>query len=82
MHTDMSVTGARENTNATAQPIRVMIYRGANSSENCPESVAALFKSTFPNVTITYAGPDEQVKITAETLSQVDVFAQPGGPGM
>lgn len=66
----------------TAQPIRAMIYRGKNASENCPESVGHLFKSTFPKVKITYAGPDEKVKINADTLSQTDVFAQPGGPGM
>ena len=68
--------------NDTCQPIRAMIYRGKNASEQCPESVGRLFKSTFPKVKLTYAGPDEKVKINAETLSQVDVFAQPGGPGM
>ena len=72
--------GATENT--AAQLVRAMIYRGKNASENCPESVGHLFKSTFPKVKVTYAGPDEKVKINAETLSQVDVFAQPGGPGM
>ena len=72
--------GATDNT--AAQLVRAMIYRGKNASENCPESVGHLFKSTFPKVKVTYAGPDEKVKINAETLSQVDVFAQPGGPGM
>lgn len=64
-------------------PIRIMIYRGANSTEECPESIARLFKSTFPKSKLktTYAGPDEKVQITADTLSRVDVFAQPGGPG-
>lgn len=71
----------RTNTN---QPIRVMIYRGKNATEECPESVARLFKSTFSksNVEIIYAGPDEKVPINGDTLSRVDVFAQPGGPGM
>jgi hypothetical protein len=63
------------------QPIRAMIYRGKNASPNCPESVARLFKRTFPNVIITYAGPDEKVPINAGTLSGADVFAVPGGPG-
>jgi hypothetical protein len=67
--------------NDTSTPIRAMIYRGKNASENCPESVGHLFKSTFPKVKVTYAGPAEKVKINADTLSQVDVFAQPGGPG-
>jgi hypothetical protein len=82
MYTDMSVLGARDNTNTTAQLIRVMIYRGKNSCDQCPESIAELFKCTFPKVNITYAGPDEDVQINADTLSQVDVYAQPGGPGM
>ena len=72
--------GATDNT--AAQLVRAMIYRGKNASENCPESVGHLFKSAFPKVKVTYAGPDEKVKINAETLSQFDVFAQPGGPGM
>lgn len=64
------------------KPIRAMIYRGKSATEECPESVARLLKSTFPNrVKITYAGPDEKVKINAQTLSHVDLFAQPGGPG-
>lgn len=64
------------------KPIRAMIYRGKSATEECPESVARLLKSTFPNqVKITYAGPDEKVKINAHTLSHVDLFAQPGGPG-
>lgn len=64
------------------KPIRAMIYRGKSATEECPESVARLLKSTFPNrVKITYAGPDEKVKINAQTLSHIDLFAQPGGPG-
>jgi hypothetical protein len=82
MYTDLSVLDARDNTNATAQLIRAMIYRGKNSCDQCPESIAELFKCTFPKVNITYAGPDEDVQINADTLSQVDVYAQPGGPGM
>jgi hypothetical protein len=69
-------------SNDAAQPMHAMIYRGKMASENCPESVGHLFKSTFPKVKVTYAGPDEKVKINADTLSQVDVFAYPGGPGM
>ena len=68
--------------NDAAQPIHAMIYRGKMASENCPESVGHLFRSTFPKVKVTYAGPDEKVKINADTLNQVDVFAYPGGPGM
>ena len=82
MYTDLSIMGARDNTNATARLIRAMIYRGKNSCEECPESIAELFKCTFPKVQITYAGPDEDVQINADTLSQADVYVQPGGPGM
>lgn len=59
-----------------------MIYRGKQATENCPESVGQLLRSAYPNIEITYAGPDELVQINEETLAGVDVYAQPGGPGM
>ena len=59
-----------------------MIYRGKQATENCPESVGRLLKSTCPNIQLTYAGPGESVQVTEETLARVNVFAQPGGPGM
>lgn len=62
--------------------LHAMIYRGKQASEGCPESVGELLNSTYPNIQLTYAGPDEAVQINAETLGRVDIFAQPGGPGM
>jgi hypothetical protein len=59
-----------------------MIYRGKQATENCPESVGRLLKSTYPSIQLMYAGPDEPVQVNEETLARVDVFAQPGGPGM
>jgi hypothetical protein len=62
--------------------LHAMIYRGKQATENCPESVGRLLKSTYPNIQLKYAGPDEPMQINEKTLALVDVFAQPGGPGV
>lgn len=59
-----------------------MIYRGKQATENCPESVGDLLTFAYPKMQLTYAGPDELIQINEETLARVDVYAQPGGPGM
>ena len=77
---------SNETSNLTAKPpprgLHAMIYRGKQATENCPESVGRLLKSTYPNIQLTYAGPGEPVQVNEETLARVNVFAQPGGPGM
>jgi hypothetical protein len=60
--------------------LRAMIYRGKSSCEGCPESVQALLETAYPTIVATFAGPDEEIKIIAENLRQVDIFVQPGGP--
>ncbi|KAG9945051.1 hypothetical protein KCU85_g7549, partial [Aureobasidium melanogenum] len=62
--------------------INAMIYRGTNGCEGCSESVQALLESAYPDINITFAGPDEEVKINADTLRDMDMFVQPGGPDL
>ncbi|KAH0174710.1 hypothetical protein KCU67_g625, partial [Aureobasidium melanogenum] len=62
--------------------LNAMIYRGTNGCEGCSESVQALLESAYPDINITFAGPDEEVKINAETLNDMDMFVQPGGPDL
>lgn len=57
-------------------------YRGPAACDGCPESVAHLLKTSPSKFEVTYAGPHEHVKISEESLSQVDVYAQPGGPDL
>jgi hypothetical protein len=60
---------------------KALIYRGPAACDGCPESVAALLKSSSSNFEVKYAGPNEEVDINAESLSDVDLFVQPGGGG-
>jgi len=62
--------------------MRAMIYRGQAACEGCPESVETLLKQAYPTIDIIFAGPDEATHISSETLGQVEIFVQPGGPGM
>jgi len=61
--------------------LNAMIYRGTSGCEGCSESVQVLLESAYPDINVTFAGPDEDVQINAESLRQVDIFVQPGGPG-
>jgi len=61
---------------------RAMIYRGKATREGCPESVETLLKQAYPTIDVVFAGPDEATHINSETLGQVEIFVQPGGPGM
>jgi hypothetical protein len=61
--------------------MRALVYRGPTACEGCPESLRDLLKASYPNINVTFAGPHEAVQINAETLSHVDILAQPGGPG-
>lgn len=64
-----------------ADRLNAMIYRGTSGCEGCSESVQVLLESAYPDINVTFAGPDEDVQINAESLRQVDIFVQPGGPG-
>ena len=66
----------------TKTPKSALIYRGKTACDGCPESVGDLLQAVYPDIVVTYAGPDEDVQINATTLANVDVFAQGGGPGM
>lgn len=66
----------------TSVPSSAMIYRGASTCEDCPETVGRLLKEIYPKINIIFAGPDEDTQINAATLKNVDVFAQGGGDSM
>lgn len=66
---------------AAAREFRALVYRGPAVCQNCPGALAQLLESSPQKVAVTYAGPGEKVKVTAESLRNVDVFAYGGGPG-
>lgn len=61
--------------------LKALVYRGPASCEGCPESVAALLESAPTRIKVTYVGPHEDIDITAESLSQADIYVHPGGGG-
>ncbi|EME39898.1 hypothetical protein DOTSEDRAFT_178749 [Dothistroma septosporum NZE10] len=67
---------------AANRPLKALVYRGPAACDGCPESVADLLESSPSKIEVTYAGPDEDTKLTAEALSNVDIYAHPGGGDM
>jgi hypothetical protein len=68
-------------TGAGAAELQAMVYRGPATCAKCPSSVANLLESSPHKFKVTYAGPNEAVKVTAASLRDMDVFAYGGGPG-
>lgn len=62
--------------------MKALVYRGPAACEGCPEAVAKLLESSPSNFSVNYAGPKEDIDITPEALSKVEVYVQPGGGGL
>ncbi len=56
-----------------------LVYRGPASLPGCPEAVAELLGASAHGFDVRYVGPDEELPVSAKTLSTADVYAQPGG---
>ena len=65
---------------ASQQP-RALVYRGPAACQGCPEAVKRLLETSPSKFQVSYAGPNENVQMSAEALNKVDVYAQPGGGG-
>lgn len=64
-----------------AARLKAMVYRGPAACQGCPESVAALLRSSPSNFDVVFAGPNEKLDITESSLGDIDLYAQPGGGG-
>ncbi|KAH8705389.1 hypothetical protein BGW36DRAFT_393017 [Talaromyces proteolyticus] len=58
---------------------KALVYRGPAACSGCAESVADLLKSSGSKFVVDFAGPNEKIDITTESLQGIDLFAQPGG---
>jgi hypothetical protein len=56
-----------------------LVYRGPASLPGCPEAVAALLASGPWDLDVRYVGPEEDLPLSAESLSRAVLYAQPGG---
>lgn len=58
---------------------KALIYRGPATCDGCPESIASRLESSTSHFEVKFAGPNEEVDITAESLKDVQLYVQPGG---
>lgn len=70
--------GASAVTGAHQRPL-ALIYRGPAACSGCGEAVAALLRSAPARFRVEYCGPDEQRQLSATSLAEAAVYAQPGG---
>ncbi len=56
-----------------------LIYRGPAACSDCAQVVAALLESASPPYRTAYCGPKERIAISAASLRQAKLYAQPGG---
>ncbi|MGW1290917.1 BPL-N domain-containing protein [Streptomyces sp. NPDC001118] len=56
-----------------------LVYRGPAALQGCPEAVADLLASGPWNLDVRYTGPREALPLSAASLSQAVLYAQPGG---
>lgn len=61
---------------------KALVYRDPVACEGCPEAVAELLASSPQGYEVIFAGPGEEIDVSAEALVGIDVYAQPGGPGL
>ncbi|RGP77155.1 biotin ligase [Fusarium longipes] len=64
---------------STSRP-KAVVYRGPASSPGCPEAIGNLLESSSSRFKVVYAGPNEPVDVTDETLQGAIVYAHGGGP--
>ncbi|GAA0717182.1 BPL-N domain-containing protein [Dactylosporangium roseum] len=63
---------------STNRPL-ALVYRGPAAYPGCPEAVAALLSGAPTGFRVQFCGPDEHVRLSADTLAEATVYAQPGG---
>ncbi|GAA0744356.1 BPL-N domain-containing protein [Dactylosporangium roseum] len=61
-----------------ARPL-ALVYRGQAACSGCSEAVAVLLRGAPARFDTQFCGPDEDVQISAATLAEAAVYAQPGG---
>lgn len=64
---------------ASSSRALALVYRGPATTDGCPEAVAELLRDSCWDLEVAYVGPREPRALTAETLGQAVLYAQPGG---
>ncbi|MDO3444415.1 BPL-N domain-containing protein [Agrobacterium sp. V1] len=74
-----ATTGVVSSSNAKEGIVRVAVYRGPASCEDCSETMRQSIMALGPEYRVDYVGAKERIDIRDETLSKYDIYVQPGG---
>lgn len=64
---------------AETKPVNIAVYRGEAGCEGCSEMVVKSLKKTGLNLSVSYIGENEKLKINSDNLKKFDIYIQPGG---
>jgi len=64
---------------AETKPVNIAVYRGEAGCEGCSEMVVKSLKKTGLNLSVSYIGENEKLKISSDNLKKFDIYIQPGG---
>lgn len=64
---------------AHRKPIRVAVYRGPASCDDCSEALARAIRKADPRYRVDFVGPRERDDVDAGTLRRYQIYVQPGG---
>ncbi|AYM65947.1 hypothetical protein G6L68_24325 [Agrobacterium fabrum] len=74
-----TTTWCASSSNAREGIVRVAVYRGPASCEDCSETMRKSIMALGPEYRVDYVGAEEKIDIRDETLSKFDIYVQPGG---
>ncbi len=80
-HATSAKQAAASPTSVAKKPDRplALVYRGPAGCRGCAEAVAALLESAPSAFRTAYCGPDERRTLSAASLADAVLYAQPGG---
>ena len=85
MHILTSLTAlalATHHSLCVAAAPQALVYRGPAACDGCPEALAHLLRTAPSKFNVSYVGPKETIKLNRKSLSETDMYAQPGGGGV
>ncbi len=61
------------------KPVSIAVYRGEAGCEGCSEMVVKSLINTGLNLSVSYIGENEMLKLNSRNLDKFDLYIQPGG---
>lgn len=63
---------------AGTKPVNIAVYRGKAGCEGCSEMVVKSLVKTGLNLSVSYIGENEKLKLNSSNLKKFDLYIQPG----